>query len=66
MAMADNSYISTGADMVSVANKIREKAGVSDGLVFPDGWIETIEGIKTGGGGITPTGLYVQIVEEAK
>ena len=51
MAVADNSYISTGADMVSVANKIREKAGVSDGLVFPDGWIEAIEGIEAGGGG---------------
>lgn len=51
MAVADNSYISTGADMVSVANKIREKAGVSNGLVFPDGWIETIEGIEAGGGG---------------
>lgn len=33
MAVADNIYISTGADMVSVANKIRDKAGVSDGLV---------------------------------
>lgn len=50
MAVADNSYIATGADMVSVANKIREKAGVSDGLVFPNGWLETIEGIETGGG----------------
>lgn len=53
MAVADNSYISTGADMVSVANKIREKAGVSDGLVFPDGWIEAIEGIEAGGGTIS-------------
>ena len=51
MAVTDNSYISTGADMVSVANKIREKAGVSDGLVFPDGWIEAIEEIEAGGGG---------------
>ena len=25
-------------------------------MVFPDGWIETIEGIKTGSGGITPSG----------
>lgn len=56
MAAVDNSYISTGADMVSVANKIREKAGVSNGLVFPDGWIEAIDGIKTGTGGITPSG----------
>ena len=56
MAVADNIYISTGADMVSVANKIRDKAGVSDGLVFPDGWIEAIEGIEAGSGGITPSG----------
>lgn len=51
MAVTDNSYISTGADMVSVANKIRDKAGVSDGLIFPDGWIEAIDGIEAGGGG---------------
>ena len=51
MAVADNIYISTGADMVSVANKIREKAEVSNGLVFPDGWIEAIDGIEAGGGG---------------
>ena len=51
MAVTDNIYISTGADMVSVANKIRDKAGVSDGLIFPDGWIEAIDGIEAGGGG---------------
>lgn len=50
MAVSDNSYIVTGADMVSLANKIREKAGVSDGLVSPDGWIEAIDGIEAGGG----------------
>ena len=55
MAVADNIYISTGADMVSVANKIRDKAGVSNGLIFPDGWIEAIEGIKTGSGGTMPS-----------
>lgn len=55
MAVADNSYIVTGADMVSLANKIREKAGVSDGLVFPNGLIEAIEGIETGGGVISGT-----------
>lgn len=49
MAVADNSYIVTGADMMSIANKIREKAGVSDGLVFPNGWLETIEAIESGG-----------------
>lgn len=50
MAVSDNSYIVTGADMVGLANKIREKAGVSNGLVFPNGMIEAIEGIETGGG----------------
>lgn len=49
MAVSDNSYIVTGADMVSLADKIREKAGVSDGLVFPNGLIEAIEGLKTDG-----------------
>ncbi len=51
MAVSDNSYIVTGADMVGLANKIREKAGASGGLVFPNGWLETIEGIETGGVG---------------
>lgn len=49
MAVSDNSYIATGADMINVANEIREKAGLSSGLVFPDGWIQAIEGIETGG-----------------
>ena len=67
MAVANNSYISTGADMVSVANKIREKAGVSDGLVFPDGWIEAIEGIEAGsggGGGVTTLHINVTAINE--
>jgi hypothetical protein len=30
MAVSDNSYVVTGADMVSLADKIREKAGVKE------------------------------------
>lgn len=67
MAVADNSYIVTGADMVSLANKIREKAGVSDGLVWPDGLIETVGAIESGGDGfvtgtITPTSSGIQTI----
>ncbi len=59
MAVSDNSYIATGTDMINVANEIREKAGLSSGLVFPDGWIQAIEGIETGGEFIIEHGTKV-------
>lgn len=39
------------ADLTSIADAIREKAGVSDSFVFPDGFIEAVSGISAGGGG---------------
>lgn len=36
--------------LVAIADAIREKAGLSDSLVFPDGFVETVEGLATGGG----------------
>ena len=38
------------ADIKSIADAIREKAGVSDSFVFPDGFIEAVSGISAGGG----------------
>lgn len=38
------------ADLTSIADAIREKAGVSDSFVFPDGFVEAVSGISAGGG----------------
>lgn len=37
--------------MTAVANAIRTKAGSSESLAFPDGFVTAVEGITTGGGG---------------
>ncbi len=47
------------ADLTSIADAIREKAGVSDSFVFPDGFVEAVSGISTGGG----DSLAIQIIE---
>lgn len=36
------------ADLTSVASKIKEKAGVTDGITFPQGFLETLDGIEMG------------------
>lgn len=44
-------YLVNHADMVSVADAIRGKAGVEDELTFPAGFVGAVEGIQAGGGG---------------
>lgn len=44
-------YLVNRADMVSVADAIRGKAGVEDELTFPAGFVGAVEGIQAGGGG---------------
>ena len=34
-------------NLVSIADAIREKAGIEDGMSFPDGFLEAVEGIST-------------------
>ena len=46
-------YIVQKESLESVADSIRAKAGISEKLVFPNGWKEAVEGI-TGGGGSVP------------
>lgn len=43
--------ISNKEDLTSVANAIRKKAGTTDSLDFPEGFIETITEIEAGGSG---------------
>ena len=40
------------ANLTTIANAIREKAGTSDALAFPAGFAEAIAGISAGGGDI--------------
>ena len=39
------------ASLASVADAIRSKGGISDGLVFPEGFVSAISAIQAGGGG---------------
>lgn len=44
----DEKYIADKADFVAVADAIREKAGTSDELSFPAGFVEAVGGISGG------------------
>lgn len=51
--LADN-YIVSGSDLLSVADAIRDKAGVTSSLVFPSDFVSAISAMSTSG--ITPSG----------
>lgn len=42
--------IANKSDLVAVADAIREKAGSTDELSFPGGFVDAVGGISTGGG----------------
>ena len=44
-------YLTNIADLTAVADAIRAKGGISDPLVYPDGFVTAIQAIETGGGG---------------
>lgn len=50
-------YLTTEADLTSVANAIRTKGGTSAQLAFPAGFVSAIDAIPTGGGGSSPIQL---------
>lgn len=39
------------SSLTAVADAIREKAGSSEGLIFPEGFVSAVAGIQAGGGG---------------
>ena len=41
-------YLVTDTDLTTVANAIREKAGITDQLSFPTGFAEVVSNISTG------------------
>lgn len=49
-----SNYLVDGADLTSVANAIRTKGGTSAQLAFPQGFVQAIGDIETGGGGSIP------------
>ena len=44
----DSAQLNT--DLTSIADAIREKAGLTDSFVFPEGFVQAIAGIEAGGG----------------
>lgn len=51
-------YLTTDTDLAAVADSIREKGGTSAALAFPSGFIDAIDAIETGGGGL-PSNIEV-------
>lgn len=47
------------ADMESLADSIRAKAGVAEKLAFPAGMKAAVDGIETGGGSLIATGSFM-------
>ena len=43
-------YLTNTADLTAVADAIRAKGGISEPLVYPDGFVSAIQAIETGGG----------------
>lgn len=47
-----SNYLVDGSDLTSVADAIRTKGGTSGQLQFPGGFVDAIDAIPTGGGGL--------------
>lgn len=52
-------YLTNDTDLTAVADAIREKGGASAALVWPSGYVDAIDAIKTGGGGTVETAHVV-------
>lgn len=52
-------YIVQKESLETVADSIRAKAGISEKLVFPDGWKAAVDGIE--GGGLAPNERIYQV-----
>lgn len=50
-----SNYLVDGADLTSIADAIRIKGGASGQLQFPQGFVDAVEAIETGGG--LPSGV---------
>lgn len=44
-------YLTTDTELTAVADAIRAKGGTSAALEWPDGYVDAIDAIETGGGG---------------
>lgn len=53
--LVDSTQLNT--DLTAVADAIREKSGTSASLAFPDGFVDAIDAIETGGGSSSPIQL---------
>lgn len=57
--MAQNEYLVDGADMTTVADAIREKGGTTAPLSFPDGMVNAVREIQSGGGDLSSVDVYI-------
>jgi hypothetical protein len=58
-------YIVQDTSLETVADAIRAKAGISEKLVFPDGWKAAVDGIQSGGvEGVTFSARGVGIIPD--
>ena len=57
-----NEYLVNSADLTAVADAIRTKGGTSNAMIFPDGFVDAIEAIESGGSasGLTDLELLIQ------
>ena len=58
-----NKYIANNTDLQAVANAIREKGGTSSPLTFPDGFVEAIGDIETGGSDSSASSKAVNFID---
>lgn len=54
----DTEYLTRQSELTSVANAIREKSGTTEQLIYPDGFVSAVAGIKK-----APTGAYMDVLE---
>lgn len=60
--MADE-YLVNSADMVAVAEAIRNKGGTTDALTFPGGFVSAVAAIQAGGGGVSLDDVQCAIID---
>ena len=58
-----SNYIVDGADLTDIADAIRAKGGTSGQLQFPQGFVDAVEAIETGGGDLPSEYQQVDYVE---
>ena len=59
--LVDSTQLDT--DLTAVADAIRTKGGTSASLAFPNGFVDAIDAIETGGGGSDLASLEIYVAD---